>query len=351
MEGIKDIRHDITKQADLYASGEFSSYFKYCSDNPSVIRGIFNNQRIRFTQPRVLNDPLEFHPTMRFSGSLNYYQLYDLNGDLFPSIESFFRIQIIESQINQFGILSLTKIPNSFDMWSQYTNGHRGFIMEFKDDFWRNQCMKSKTGIEYPVKKVEYVEEYTINLDELVNDNKEIPIETIHRELFFKKTSRWQHEHEYRMVRPLSDHSDYKLPQTTYTYPGAVDTGEYLFPFDWNCVNSVVLGANMSVENKEMIAAVCETHKITWSQAFVIRDHKDSFGKPCTVFIMTPGKTSAKETILQAQPHYILCIDAEHIYKGRSTVKITKLSDLPYYSGYKDIVNIYYDNLKADSSR
>ncbi|MBE9482749.1 MAG: DUF2971 domain-containing protein [Chloroflexi bacterium] len=350
MEGIEDIRQDITKQAALYASGEFNSYFKYCSDNPDVIKGIFKDKGIRFTQPRALNDPLEFNPTMRFSGSRDYYQLYDLNGYLFPSIEGFFRVQIIDSQINKFGILSLTKIPNLFDMWSQYANGHRGFIIEFKGEFWRNQCMKSKTGIAYPVKKVEYVEEYTLNLDELVNENKEIPVEIIHRELFLKKTSRWQHEHEYRMVRPLSDHSDYKLPQTKYTYRGADDTNLYLFPFDWDCVASVVLGAYMSVENKEMIASVCETNNIEWSQAFIFRDKKDSFGKPCTVFIVTPGRTDAKEAILQAQP-YNLCIDSWHFNKDRSPKSITKLSNLPYYLAHKEIVNTYYDNLKANTSK
>lgn len=343
MLSTEDIKQEIARQTELYAGGKFDSYFKYCSDCPKVVEGIFKDQKIRFTQPRALNDPLEFNPTMRFYDSQAKYQLYELNGKSFPSVALFFRVQVIESQINAYGILSLTKIPNSFDMWSQYANGHRGFVIELKDDFWRHPCMKSKAGDEYPVGKVEYVEDYAVNLEDLVNTNHEIPLEVLHKELFFKKTSRWEHEYEYRMVRPLSDSPAYKPPETKYSY---TDVSVYLFPFDWECVLSAILGANMSTENKRLIAQCCEKHNIPLFQAYIIRDHKDWFGRPSTVCILSLDQYESKDSAFQTKSRSF-CTDTISL-GNQSTVKIAKITDLPYYKGYEEVVDQFYRNLKAD---
>ena len=344
MLSTEDIKQELARQTELYAGGNFDSYFKYCSNDSKVLEGIFKDQKIRFTQPRALDDPLEFNPTMRFYDSQSKYQVYDLNGIVFPSIELFFRGQVIESQINAYGILSLTKIPNSFDMWSQYANGHRGFVIELKDDFWRHPCMKSKAGDEYPVGKVNYVEDYAVNLEDLVNTNNEIPLEVLYRELFFKKTSRWEHEYEYRMVRSLSDSPDYKPPETKYPY---TDVSVYLFPFDWKCVSSVILGANMPTENKRLIAECCDKHDIPLFQAHIIRDHKDWLGRPSTVYIMSLDQYEAKDGVLQAKPRSF-CTDTIKL-GNQGMVKIAKITDLPYYKGYEEVVDQLYCNLKAAS--
>ncbi len=323
MESTEDIRQVIARQQEQIASREFDSYFKYFSDKDEVMEGIFKEQKIRFTQPRVLNDPLEFSPTMRFHDNRSNYQLYDLDGNIFPSVEFFFRVQIIESQINAYGILSLTKIPDSFDMWSQYANGHRGFVIEFKDDFYRHPLMKSKAGDEYPVRKVEYVEDYAIYLEDLVDANKEIPIEVLHNELFFKKTSRWEHEDEYRMVRPLADSPGYQPSETDYPY---TDVSVYLFPFDWDCVSSIILGANMSTENKRQIVQCCKEHNIHLSQAHIVRDLKDRFGKPSTIITFGIDELMTEEKFLQAKPQ-LFCTDIGKLSHKPSKLAIAKITD------------------------
>ncbi len=336
------IRQEIARQIELYAEGKFDSFFKYCSDDSKVLRSVFENKEIRFTQPRTLNDPLEFNPTMRFHDSKAKYQLYDLNGISFPSIELFFRVQVVESQINAYGILSLTKIPNSFDMWSQYANGHRGFVIELKDGFWHYPCMRSKAGDEYPVGKVEYVEDYAIDLEELVNAKNEIPLEILNKELFFKKTSRWEYEYEYRMVRPLSDSPIYEPPDTKYPY---TDINIYLFPFEWECVSSIILGANMSPENKQLIAQCCAKHDVSLFQAHIIRDLKDWLGKPATIYILSLDQYESKDSILLAKPQ-LFCTDSVKL-GNQDIVKIAKITDLPYYKGHEEIVDQIYSNLKA----
>ena len=344
MLSTDQIRQGIARQTELYAGGEFSSFFKYCRDDREVLKSIFEDQEVRFTQPRALNDPLEFNPTMRFHDSEAKYQLYDLDGISLPSIELFFRVQLIESQINAYGILSLTKIPNSFDMWSHYANGHRGFVIEFKDDYWHHPCMQSKAGDEYPVRKVEYVEDYAVNLDDLVNAKNEIPLEVLREELFFKKTSRWEYEYEYRMVRPLSDSPKYEPPDTKYSY-SQIDTNIYLFPFEWECVSSVILGANMSTGNRQLIARCCDKHDVPLLQANIMRDHKDWFGKPTTVYILRLDQYESRDAVLRAKAQ-LFCTDSVRL-GNQAIAKIAKVTDLPYYKGHEEIVDRLYSNLKA----
>lgn len=202
--------------------------------------------------------------------------------------------------------------------------------------------MKSRMGDGYPVRKVEYVDEYAINLDHLVNEQKEIPREVIYDELFFKKTSRWAYEYEYRMVRPLSDHPDYQPPKTNIPY---TDTNIYLFPFAWDCVSSVILGANMSMENKRLIADRCKEHNIHLSQAFIIRDHRDWFDKPSTMYLMSFDQLKSEEAILRARAE-TFCTDAIGL-GNHGVIKINKIANLPYYKDYEEIVEQLYSALKS----
>ena len=339
MLSAEDIRKGIVEQANHYAGGTFDSYFKYCSDK--VIKSIFIDQEIRFTQPRALNDPLEFNPTMRFDQPDANYQYYEFNGLIFPSIEFFFRVQIIESQINSYGILSLTKIPNSFDMWSHYANGHKGFVLEFKEDFWHLPCMKSEKGDERSFGEVEYVEDYAINLDALVGSGTDIPVDLLLKELFFKKTSRWSNEREYRLVRPLTDSPDYKPPEIRYPY---TDVGVYLLPFDRECISSVILGAAMTTANKQLIIKCCEKYNIPISQALLIRDEKDWFGKPITIYHLWLDDFPSKSHLLSMKPQ-LFCTDTVSL-GNQKTVKIAKITDLPYYKGHEEVVEELHRNLK-----
>ena len=171
--------------------------------------------------------------------------------------------------------------------------------------------------------------------------------EDIQNELFFKKTSRWSYEHEYRMVKPLADYPDYKPPQTPYAY-AYIDTKLYLFPFDWSIVSSITLGANMSIENRKQIVGFCEDHDIQCWQAHIIRNHKDRFGKPSTIYMIPISAIVNKEDYLKAKPQ-LFCTDTISLGHTYTVVKIAKITELPYYNGYEEVVNQVYLNLTANS--
>ena len=63
----EDIKGEMEKLKDKQNRVIFDSYFKYFGDSNEIITSVFKDNKIRFTQPRELNDPLEFNPTMRFT--------------------------------------------------------------------------------------------------------------------------------------------------------------------------------------------------------------------------------------------------------------------------------------------
>lgn len=324
---------------------DFSSFFKYCSDNEAVIKGLFQDNKIRFTQPYALNDPLEFNPTLKFSDE-NAHSVFELDGILLPSIEMFYRVQVIESQINAFGILSLTKNPFSFEMWARYANGHKGFMLELEPGFYKHTCMKSKNGHEYSVKQVEYVDEYILDIEKLVDKTGSIPFEVLQNEFFYKKTSRWKDENEYRMIRAFQDLPSY-TQKSNYSHR---DDGIYLFDFSLECVRSVIFGANMSSENKKTIVDSCKGYPIDFYQAFIVRDQIDEFDKkPSRILMISVEELgSTDELFRQGTPNFIT--DTDRINKRRQ-FKIKKLSDLPYFSDYADIVTKFYNDLLEEQKR
>jgi len=263
---------------------EFSTLFKYFSDNLKVIKGIFRDQKIRFTQPWALNDPLEFNPTLKFHNPELAHQYYEFEGVVFPSIELFYRVQVIEAQINAYGILSLTNTPLSFNMWGTYANGHKGFVLELKKDFAEHVSMRYKDGRQGTVRKVDYVDDYALTIEDLANESGMILLETLQNEFFFKKTSRWKDEQEYRLIRPLADANSYRPPEVNLPYR---DEKIYLFDFPLDCINSVVFGIHMSSKNKKRIIKYCEKYEIQFFQSYLIRDEKDDLGKPSKMDVIS----------------------------------------------------------------
>lgn len=322
---------------------EYTTYFKYCSDNKKVIKGIFENHKIRFSQPCVLNDPLEFNPAIIVNNNGNLYRWFRCKGIIYPSYERVLKHHLIDSQINSFGILSLTKKPSSYDMWSMYANGHKGFLIELKGDFNKHSCMKSKNGNMYLIRQVIYVEEYAINIDEFTNNEGVIQPESLKEQMFYRKLSRWIDEEEYRIVRPLIDCYDYQ-PDLNRTPRTPMDMKTYLFEFSLDCVESVTFGANMCYKNKKRIMKACENTKIKFLQAIIIRDEKEyAIGKTGKVIILDKNVFPKLDEMLPSN----FVLDNAHVYDSNQIIEINSRSELPYYEDEKKVVDKYYMEQKA----
>jgi len=315
-----------------------ASYVKYCSDDDRVIKGIFEDHKIRFTQPWALNDPLEFNPTIKFKNSAKYHW-FRYDGIVFPSEEWWVRIHLIERRINEFGILSLTKIWDSFDMWSRYANGHKGFLLALKSNFNEQSCMLSPDGRPYPVEEVDYVREYVVDMEELVDDQGKLREELARQQLFFRKLSRWYTEEEYRMVRSFSD-----LPGYAPLAAGPHRDGRvHLFDLPLDCVELVVFGAYMSIENKRRIMKACEGLSIPLHQAVIIRDEREEDtlgGKMASIETLPVGQFPQ---LMDMQP-FNFVRDRAHFEDQRRVHDVNSLSELPYWEDDSAWVREFYDN-------
>jgi hypothetical protein len=320
---------------------QITTYLKYCSDSDDVIKAIFEKHEIRFTQPAALNDPLEFNPIIRFHHDGINHTRFVFDGIVFPSEEQRLRFHIIESHLNRFGVLSLTKVGDSFDMWSRYANGHRGFLIEFKDDFNGHPCMRSKDGREYAVREVRYVDEYAINVDELVDEHGQFLLEAVNEQMFFTKTSRWADEEEWRLVRPLADCSTW----TPLTDKAHRDRRVHSFEFSLNCVQSVTFGACMAGSDRRRIMEACRGTSIAFQQACIARDRKDRWGRPGEVGIDTPKDWSSAlgwDLGMVGELAYV----RKH---AEPPVEIKSLKELPYARD-KKFIDILYEKGKVRRS-
>jgi len=339
---------DDKKGKNIFGTLDYSqlgNFFKYYSNDEKVINGIFKEHKIRFTQPASLNDPLEFNPIIQFKQNAGKYTNYIFDGVVFPSEELRIRHQLIERQLNDFGILSLTKVPDCFDMWSRYANGHKGFLIELKSDFNKHICMLSKEGKEYPVREVTYVDEYAVNIDDLVNEHGLIPFEEFNEHAFFTKTSRWRDEEEYRLVRRLSDNPCWqRLENRAHR-----DRKVYLFDFSLECIVSVTFGACMSLENKKKIIEACKgSADINFLQAIIIRDQKDRWDQPANV------KLALAESFPDLLRMGDLGMFVEQKYveeKKRPAVTVSELSELPYYADDEKWISQYYKDKKSKQKK
>jgi hypothetical protein len=153
------------------------------------------NQLLRFSQPRALNDPFEsanFHfPELNeaFISSLDGAVENDTRDKLrSPAELKIFINELIDKFGGKFGVLSLSERWNSSLMWAHYTDRHQGCCVGFNRDhpfFADDTLQKSKLRpVTYGFSRINFAEEL----------NGQGP-----GMLFYKSTD-WAYEEESRVV-------------------------------------------------------------------------------------------------------------------------------------------------------
>ena len=210
---------------------EINGYGKYLSNER--INDLFSKKKIRFTPPNDFNDPLEFKPTLK---GTNIHDEYLFRNMPYPSKADIITHEIITYLSNNYGVLSLTKVPDSFYMWCMYANGHKGFFVVFKDNFNRQPNLLDGK-LHYPIKKVNYTNNYCLNMEVnyIDQDYANNFAESNYEKIFFTKIKRWIYEKEHRMVRPLKN-INHILERT-------------LFEFDLNYISDIIKDFKEYLEN------------------------------------------------------------------------------------------------------
>lgn len=311
---------------------EASTYFKYFSS--SRIDDIFHQKKIRFTQPLSLNDPLEFNPILTGLIEESYHD-FEIDGVTMPNLVSWTRWRLINTNLNTYGILSLSKNPLSFSMWSHYADGHKGFLVEFAEDFNAHPAFKGKSGTVYPVTKVEYRERFEININEVDDGKGFVDDDKFKNKLFYTKCDRWQAEMEHRLVRPLSDLKQKENNSDIYLGDLPIET-----------IKSVAFGTLMHPSDKKRIITACRGKNIDLLQSVIFKDEIDEDGlsaKLGLIHLHTDKMINSAQSWgfreeLVLEKKRIDCVDKR--------IKLTDISQLPYYQSHKEHVELFWKKRK-----
>lgn len=233
---------------------------------------VLRNGTIRFSSPKVLNDPFELKPYLSgvapegeicsdfeqklpniiaeeyaklppdFRSKCSIQKFQELANSQLPQLKIQFqdfaimarpRIQkIISEGFEEIaGILCLSESPTNLLMWSHYADSHQGFVIEFDSTSVFFNQKKSHQDEFRHLRKVIYCEQrlsYT-----LLDINNFSP--------FLTKSIDWSYEAEWRMLLPLS---------SAAMTVGNGATTVHLFEYPRSAIKSIILGCRMN-ESKE----------------------------------------------------------------------------------------------------
>lgn len=185
----------------------------------------FSNPMIRATPALSLNDPFEghFNEIQVKDAKINQLRFYRKCGlDTYDDSDDYQineSVGVLQGNISDLGIISLSESYNNPLMWAHYANEHKGMVVEFdfnefffEDSILINNGKASRFGrnilgrcYEYP-EKVDYQRELpNFSRSELSAPDS---IDEYHWDKFFKtilftKSIDWIHEQEQRIVVPL----------------------------------------------------------------------------------------------------------------------------------------------------
>jgi len=219
-------------------------------------KDILERGLIRYTPALDFNDPFELNPIItplskrfiEYESSLSKDEKaslffseedYKYSSDRCDQIATYkakFDIEIAKQGIlslssnNKINPLLTVTIPDKSDprtnllMWSHYADSHKGFVIEFENGFVQGAT----------VKKVNYSEiRHCITFEDIEENN--------FGNIFFKKSSEWCYEQEYRSILPLNKAHEIDKDNV------------HLFKINKKKVKSITFGSRMSEENKETV--------------------------------------------------------------------------------------------------
>lgn len=176
--------------------------------------------------------------------------IMDRMRDLTPSFQDWFHSKLDE----YVGVLSLSELPDNILMWSHYSGGHTGFVLEFDAQHPYFNGKLSESDELRHVREVIYRGERT-----------QVPFTAMNGvEMFFVKSTHWAYEKEWRILRPLKD-----AEVTCDNNPFPI----HLFKFPENTLRHIIWGPKIDkVVTRKLIDAVTSRpglSHVTFKQAIL----------------------------------------------------------------------------------
>lgn len=192
-------------------------------------------------------------------------QFFKLNN---PAMRQRFLSSLRNALDRTVGIFCLTEKPDNLLMWAHYSNGHRGFVIEFdiKHNYFDRRTKPEE--VRRHLKKVFYSKQRPemVVYDSGLSDSENWDIWI--KKFLWNKGDSWEYEQEWRMIDTL-EACQKKISK------GGEDV--YLFSLPLDCIKGVIFGCSMSEENKRGFINLLQSDKkyshINIRQAII--DEKD----------------------------------------------------------------------------
>lgn len=249
--------------------------YKYMS--PNLWGKILKEKQVRFTPPSVFNDPFEMQPfyesfaqDAEVQEHLNEAESRATLEELFLNLpaeiqnlvppEALKSLAAVSSDLavehapalldrltsvisrglyagfdENIGVLSLSEIRDDLLMWAHYAQNHKGLVIGFNSEHrYFHQQLSPSDEFRY-VRQVSYSKRRpSIGLTTIEDAS----------DIFLTKSEDWAYEHEWRMMRPLTDATEARSVN---------DEPIHLFSFPPDCVTEVILGYRMLPQVKKEI--------------------------------------------------------------------------------------------------
>ena len=230
--------------------------YKYLAKNRA---DVIENMKIRFTQPKELNDPFELYPQLQnFSPPKPPdSSIIDLGNGTYATratvtagtaiLDTFKDINKLKEVIefsNGIGVLSLSEVNNNLLMWSHYAGNHTGFVIGFNSntDFVSSDISPTHNSVN-PI-KVDYQQARPqINRSAPVNLSMALPY-------LNKKSPDWAYEKEWRMVKLFADNG--YADNSIISPNGKV---VYRYNITPEAISDIIVGANADKTLMQRIAS------------------------------------------------------------------------------------------------
>jgi hypothetical protein len=163
-------------------------------------------------------------------------QLPNLLNMFTPMVKKLFS----ENMDKNFGILSLSQVPDNVLMWSHYAADHKGFVLGFDATNPHFDERRSEADDLRHLRRVGYTD-----------DRPKGPLnEWDGIKLFWVKSKKWEYECEWRIVRPLAD-----ATEILKTVPYSV----HLFGYPAGSLREIIFGARILDSHQTGIVERCHS--------------------------------------------------------------------------------------------
>jgi len=239
---------------------------------------VIENLKIRFTQPKALNDPFEAMPLVDISNEMSplintikqeaeqlwnqtdpteqtsdNYQLLQKSVDnlvananrMASGENSRIGSAVMEGLNQKIGILSLSKTIHNLLLWSHYADSHRGYAIGFDPDHPYFHALSELGTITHP-NPVTYTTQRSFIRK---NDH------DLYTKMFCEKPIDWAYEEEFRIFRQFSD-------LTTNAGLDKADYLIYLADIPPDVIRSIYIGAQAGQPFKDRLVNTVSGHKI-----------------------------------------------------------------------------------------